>query len=87
MCIRASDVIDHMVFINELTYREIVGDYDEEGSTPRTDGQMIKVMDIQSLGLSDVGGDVSAYFNKIAAMGKHYPERLDKIVRSPSPVG
>jgi len=67
--VSVDDVIDHMVFINELTYREIVKDYDEETSVPRIDGQMVKIMDIQSLGLGDVGGDVSAYFNKIAVSG------------------
>ena len=37
-------------------------------------------MDIQSLGLGDVGGDVSRYFNMVSQMGKNYPERLDKIL-------
>ena len=37
-------------------------------------------MDIQSIGLGDVGGDVSEYFKKIGAMGKNYPERIDKIL-------
>lgn len=55
-------------------------DYDDEGSVATPTGQMIKVMDVASLGMSDVGGDVSAYFNKIGVMGKHYPERLDKIL-------
>ena len=36
-------------------------------------------MDIQSLGLGDIGGDVSDYFNKVASMGKNYPERLDRV--------
>ena len=32
-----------MVFINELTYREIVEDYDDEGVMPKPEAQMIKV--------------------------------------------
>ena len=74
------DVVEHMCFVNEATYRKIVDDYDEIGVEPTTRGQMIKVMDIQSLGLGDVGGDVSAYFNRVSILGKNYPERLDKIL-------
>ena len=42
----------------------------EVGVEPTKTGQLIKVMDIQSIGLGDVGGDVSEYFKKIGAMGK-----------------
>ena len=42
--------------------------------------QLIKVMDIRSLGLSDCGGDVRNYFNLVSVMGKNFPERIDKII-------
>jgi hypothetical protein len=74
-------VIEHMMFNNEFCYRHLVKDYDDEGVTPKLSGQLVKIMDIQNLGLGDIGGDVSAYFNKISVMGKNYPERLDKSKR------
>jgi len=74
------DVVAHMMFLNEYAFRELLEDYDEEGVPPKSTGQLIKIMDIQNLGLGDIGGDVSSYFNKQSALGKNYPERMDKIV-------
>jgi hypothetical protein len=74
------DVVEHMIFVNEFMYREVLQDYDEEGCAATPSGQMVKVMDVSRLGLGDVGGAVSAYFHKVGVMGKHYPERLDKIL-------
>lgn len=58
----------------------MLNDYDAEGRAATSTGQMVKVMDVAKLGLGDVGGDVSAYFHKLGILGKHYPERLDKIL-------
>lgn len=74
------DVVEHMIFQNEYLYRTLLDDYDFEGVSPKPSGQIIKIMDIQNLGLGDIGGDVSSYFNKISVLGKNYPERLDKIL-------
>lgn len=85
--VSVDDVINHMVFMNEFCYNQLGTDYDQEGSEPTEAGQIIKIMDIQSLGLSDVGGHVSEYFKKIGLMGKNYPERIDKILVINVPAG
>ena len=58
----------------------MVKDYDEEGKPSKATGQLIKIMDVQKLGLSDCGGDLAAYFNRWVLVGKNYPDRLDKII-------
>eukprot|EP00619_Florenciella_sp_RCC1007_P013275 CAMPEP_0205913912 /NCGR_PEP_ID=MMETSP1325-20131115/6873_1 /ASSEMBLY_ACC=CAM_ASM_000708 /TAXON_ID=236786 /ORGANISM="Florenciella sp., Strain RCC1007" /LENGTH=322 /DNA_ID=CAMNT_0053280873 /DNA_START=17 /DNA_END=985 /DNA_ORIENTATION=- len=85
--IGVDDVVQHMTFMTEFTHRVLNDDYDEVGKEPLKTGQLIKIVDIQSLGLGDVGGDVSQYFNKIGALGKNYPERIDKILVINVPAG
>jgi hypothetical protein len=41
------DVVEHMMFLNEYAFRELLEDYDEEGVQPKPTGQLIKIMDIQ----------------------------------------
>jgi hypothetical protein len=41
------DVVEHMTFLSEYSFRELLEDYDEVGVAPKPSGQLIKIMDIQ----------------------------------------
>ena len=62
-----ADLLRHYMFISEFlwTYLE-----------PSEDGRVISVLDVDGMGLSDVGGEVLDFIRGASGMcGRHYPER------------
>jgi hypothetical protein len=50
--------------------------YIKVDSVPKSSAALIKIMDIQRFGWSDVGGSVGEYFKKVMLLASHYPERM-----------
>ena len=46
------------------------------GSVPDPRAAALRIIDIQSVGFSDVGGLVGEYFRKISSLNSRYPERV-----------
>mmetsp|Transcript_15415 Transcript_15415/g.27229 ORF Transcript_15415/g.27229 Transcript_15415/m.27229 type:complete len:549 (-) Transcript_15415:141-1787(-) len=84
--VTVDDVVDHMIFLNEWMWRRLLDDYDEVGSTPRKEAYLLKIVDMQGIGMADTWGDTYLYFQKLSALNKHYPERMFKtfVINVPS---
>mmetsp|Transcript_6409 Transcript_6409/g.26973 ORF Transcript_6409/g.26973 Transcript_6409/m.26973 type:complete len:168 (+) Transcript_6409:1916-2419(+) len=79
-----------MHFVSAFTYVHVLDDVDEIGRVPKDPGgYFLKIIDLKHIGLADCGGDTARYFKLVAAINRHYPERVWKtiIVNAPSVFG
>ena len=84
------DVAAHMHFVSAFTYVKLLDDVDEVGKKPKDpEGYFLKVIDLKHIGLGDCGGETARYFRLVAAINRHYPERVWKtiIINAPSVFG
>mmetsp|Transcript_61537 Transcript_61537/g.169102 ORF Transcript_61537/g.169102 Transcript_61537/m.169102 type:complete len:694 (-) Transcript_61537:218-2299(-) len=84
--VTVDDVIDHMIYLNEWMWRRWLDDYDGVGTKPDSRAYLLKIVDMQSIGMADTWGDTYDYFQKLSALNKHYPERMYKtfVINVPS---
>mmetsp|Transcript_19073 Transcript_19073/g.58767 ORF Transcript_19073/g.58767 Transcript_19073/m.58767 type:complete len:550 (-) Transcript_19073:1137-2786(-) len=88
--VTVEDVAQHAHFVSAFTYVKILDDVDEVGKKPKDPGgYFLKVIDLKHIGLGDCGGDTARYFRLVAAINRHYPERVWKtiIINAPSIFG
>lgn len=83
-------IVEHMHYVSAFTYVKILDDVDYVGVRPKDpQGYFLKIIDLKQIGLADCGGDTARYFRLVAAINRHYPERVWRtiIINAPSVFG
>jgi hypothetical protein len=71
--ISLDDALMHQVFLTEYLWKVT-------GSRPYPKGRTLKILDLNSISLGDIGGDVFAFLKKTGSIiGDNNPERLYKV--------
>ena len=71
-------VVAHQTFVHEFMWKEHFCDDDVPGVCPNPCASTLKIVDVQAVGLGDVGGLVADYFKKMQVLNRNYPERMYK---------